>query len=63
MMGIEPVWSGYALEQFSFNDQWCGAKRQAGSIGNSKDMCINGHRGPAKSGVQYDIGCFTSDAS
>jgi len=50
-----------ALEKFAFDYQGCFAQGQPGSIGNTKNMRIHGHRRLAECGVEDDIGCFTSN--
>src|SRR3546814_11577652 len=48
--------------QFSFHLQHVLAWRQPGTVGNPEYMGIDGYRGLAECGVQYDIGRLAAHA-
>lgn len=61
-MGIQHELPRRQFRQALLDFEWRLSLRQAGAVRNPKYVRVHGDRGFSKSRIQYDIGCFTSDA-
>jgi len=60
-MGIEQVPRRYAFQKLALNDQRCFSNGQASAVGYPEYMRIDRKGRLTKSGIQYDVGGFTTD--
>jgi hypothetical protein len=59
---IEDEFFGYDLDKFVFDGTHRFAGGEAGAVGNTEDMRIDGHGGLTEGGVEYHIGRFAPHA-
>lgn len=61
MVSVLHEFRGNIFEQFLFDLEHVLARRQAGAVTDTEDMCIHGNGRMAEGGVQYHIGGLTPD--